>query len=175
MRAPYVTTGQQLAALVDYGVGFPYGYGGGPGCNGLTPSQDNSIYGAPDLGARGQGEGVNLAVFELSAYQHSDIETWAHYFYGPAYTPPLVDITVDGGPLSPICPAGDECPRSSMDTRRHRGRRRHRDAARDRAGRSSLLVYNAPNDFTGQTELDEYTKIADDDIADVSQLQLGRM
>ena len=30
-----------------------------------------------------------------------------------------------------------------------------------------LLVYNAPNDFTGQTELDEYTKIANDDIADV--------
>lgn len=29
-----------------------------------------------------------------------------------------------------------------------------------------LIVYNAPNDFTGQTELDEYTQIANDDIAD---------
>lgn len=166
-ETPYVTRAE-LAALVDYDEGFPYGYGGGPGCNGLTPSQDNSIYGAPDLGSLGKGEGVNLAVFELSAYQHSDIATWAHYFYGPAYTPPLVDITVDGGPLSPICPAGDECPPFANgyagDIEVDADIEMQLAIAPDAR---HLYVYNAPNDFTGQTELDEYTKIADDDIADV--------
>ena len=86
------------------------GYGAGPGCSGLTPSQDNSIYGAPNVGRRGQGAGVNLAVYELSAYRRSDIATWAHYYYGPAYNAPLVDLTVDGGPLQPVCPLGDPCP-----------------------------------------------------------------
>jgi hypothetical protein len=28
-----------------------------------------------------------------------------------------------------------------------------------------LIVYNAPNDYTGQTLLDEYTAMADDDTA----------
>src|ERR1700691_2210027 len=106
---PYPTKAQ-LFALVNNNTQSPYGYGGGPGCAGLTPSQDNSIYGAPNVGASGKGQGVTLAVFELSAYQHSDIATWAHYFYGPAFTPPLVDVTVDGGPLHPICPNGDTCP-----------------------------------------------------------------
>ena len=104
-ETPYVTAAELFNA-VDNGVGFDYGYGGGPGCNGLTPSQTNSIYGAPDLGPEAKGKGVNLAVFELSAYQQSDIANWADYFYGPGYKAPLVDITVDGGPLAPICPAG---------------------------------------------------------------------
>ena len=113
-------------------------------------------------------------MFELSAYQHSDIATWAHYFYGPAYTPPLVDITVDGGPLRPICPAGDTCP---PDFNGYAG-----DIEVDADIEMQLaispdarhiLVYNAPNDFTGQTELDEYTKIADDDIADVISSSWG--
>ena len=48
----------------------------------------------------------------LSAYQQSDINTWAHTFYGPSFTPPLVDVNVDGGPLSPVCPTADVCPAS---------------------------------------------------------------
>jgi subtilase family serine protease len=163
----YVTTAQ-LFALVNDGTGFAYGYGGGPGCNGLTPSQANSFYGAPKLGAIGRGAGVNLAVFELSAYQHSDIETWAHFFYGAPYTPPLVDITVDGGPLSPICPAGDTCPPSfngySGDIEVDADIEMQLAIA---PNARNILVYNAPNDFTGQTELDEYTRIANDNRADV--------
>jgi subtilase family serine protease len=163
----YVTTAQ-LYNAVNNGVGFPYGYGGGPGCNGLTPSQDNAIYGAPRRGASGEGHGVNLAVFELSAYQQSDIATWAQYFYGPSFKPPLTDINVDGGPLTPICPMGDQCPPSfngyagdievdaDIEMQLAIAPHAHR-----------ILVYNAPNDFTGQTELDEYTKIANDDTADV--------
>jgi len=166
-EAPYPTTAQLFAA-VNFGTSFPFGYGGGPGCNGLTPSQDNSIYGAPNLGPFGKGFGVNLAVFELSAYQHSDIATWAQYFYGPGYTPPLVDITVDGGPLSPICPAGDTCPPNfngyAGDIEVDADIEMQLAIAPDAR---HILVYNAPNDFTGQTELDEYTRIANDDTADV--------
>jgi subtilase family serine protease len=166
-EAPYPTVAQ-LYDAVNHGVDFPFGYGGGPGCNGLTPAQDNAIYGAPELGSRAKGVGVNLAVFELSAYQHSDIATWAEYFFGPSYKAPLVDINVDGGPLSPICPAGDTCP---PDFNGYSG-----DIEVDAdiemqlavAPRARHLIdYNAPNDFTGQTALDEYTRIATDNIADV--------
>lgn len=166
-ETPYVTIAQ-LYNAVDNGVGFPYGYGGGPGCTGLTPSQDNAIYGAPQLGAFGEGNGVHLAVFELSAYQQSDIATWAQYFYGPGYKPPLTDVTVDGGPLNPICPTGDQCPAQ------FNGYSGDVEVVADiemqlaiAPHARQILVYNAPNDFTGQTTLDEFTKIADDDIADV--------
>ena len=172
-ETPYVTTAQ-LYNAVNNGVGFPYGYGGGPGCNGLTPSQDNAIYRAPQRGASGEGNGVNLAVFELSAYQHSDIATWARYFYGPGYKPPLADILVDGGPLSPICPTGDQCPAQ------YNGYSGDIEVDADiemqlaiAPHARQLLVYNAPNDFTGQTELDEYSKIASDDTADVVSSSWG--
>ena len=103
-------TMQQLFSLASTGPTSRPGYGAGPGCSGLTPSQENSLYGAPNLGPRAKGKGVDIAVFELSAYQHSDIATWAHQFYGPGYNPPLVDVNVDGGPLNPQCPVGDTVP-----------------------------------------------------------------
>jgi subtilase family serine protease len=166
-ETPYPTE-QQLADAVLGISGFAFGYGGGPGCNGLTPSQDNAIYGALNLGPLTNGSGVSLAVFELSAYQQSDIQTWAQYFYGKSYKAPLVDITVDGGPLSPICPVGDTCPAN------YNGYSGDIEVDADiemqlaiSPNARRLLVYNAPNDFTGQTELDEYTKIANDDTADV--------
>ena len=172
-ETPYVTTAQ-LYNAVDNGVGFPYGYGGGPECSGLTPSQDNSIYDAPNFGPYGKGAGVNLAVFELSAYQHSDIDTWAQTFYGPHYNPPLVDITVDGGPLAPICPVGDQCPAEfngySGDVEVDADIEMQLAIA---PNASHILVYNAPNDFTGQTELDNYTKIAKDNLAAVISSSWG--
>ncbi len=157
---------QTLFNFVNNGTGFAAGYGAGPGCSGLTPSQENSIYGAPKVGARGKGKGVNIAVFELSAYQHSDISTWAQTFYGPSFTPPLVDINVDGGPVSPVCPAGDFCEPPSgafagdveVDADIETQLALSPDV-------SHVQVYNAPNDFTGQTTLDEFTKIAGDDTA----------
>ena len=81
---------------------------------------------------------------------------------------------MDGGPLHPICPTGDTCP---PDFNGYAG-----DIEVDADIEMQLaispdarhiLVYNAPNDFTGQTELDEYTKIADDDIADVVSSSWG--
>jgi subtilase family serine protease len=164
-ESPYPTPAEAFDFFVN-GSPISYGYGGAPGCNGLTPSQTNSTYGAPNAGPAGKGSGVSVAVFELSAYQHSDIDTWAHTFYGPGYSPPLVDINVDGGPLHPVCPAGDTCPPDinyyagddEVDTDIEMSLAIAPDV-------SNVLVYNAPNDYTGQTSLDEYTKIADDDAA----------
>ncbi len=170
-EAPYPTV-PQLVAAVNHGVYFPFGYGAGPGCNGLTPSQDNAIYGAPRVGARGKGAGVSLALFELSAYQHSDIEAWTKYFYGRGYAPHLVDIAVDGGPLSPKCPSNDTCPLQpyagdiEVDADIETQLAVAPDARR-------TLVYNAPNDYTGQTSLDEYARVANDDVADVLSSSWG--
>jgi kumamolisin len=172
-ETPYVTV-EQLVNAINNGVNFPYGYGGGPGCNGLTPSQDNSIYGAPRVGARGKGAGVNEAVFELSTYQESDIATWARQFYGPRYHAPLKNVLVDGGPLNPICPTGDTCPPEfngySGDIEVDADIEMQLAIAPDVR---HLIVYQAPNDFTGQTELDQYTTIADDDVADVVSSSWG--
>lgn len=162
---PYPTDAQLFDAYVN-GIGFPYGYGGAPGCNGLTPSQDNSIYGAPPASPGTQGAGVTLAVFELAAYQQSDIQTFVQNFYGSSYTAPLEDILVDGGPLNPICPEGDTCPGPPYDGDVEVDADIETQLAVAPAA-SSLLVYMAPNDYTGQTELDEYAQIASDDAADV--------
>jgi subtilase family serine protease len=151
-----------------------WGYGDGPDCTGLSPSQTNSIYGAPNVGASGKGAGVNVGLFELSAYQASDIDTWAHTFYGSGYQPRLVNINVDGGPLHPICPAGDSCP---ADANYYAGDIEV-DADIEQSltispDNSHILVYNAPNDETGQTELDEYTAIANQDTADTISSSWG--
>jgi subtilase family serine protease len=162
---PYPTT---LAELQAIPVDGPFnGYGGGPGCSGLTPSQTNSIYNAPNAGPRGKGAGANVAVFELSAYNHADITHWAHTFYGRGYTPRLVDINVDGGPLAPNtsqCPVGDTCYYGyNGDIEVQADIEQDLSIAPDA---NKVLVYNAPNDVTGQTELDEYSTIANQDKAD---------
>ena len=164
-ETPYVTR-PELFASVNNGTSFPYGFGGGPACSGMTPAQVNSIYDAPHVGPRGQGAGVTAAVFELSAYLPSDIDTWAHTFYGSGYTPPLADDLVDGGPLNPRCPAGDTCPADingyASDFEVNGDIELELSIAPDLR---RLTVYNAPNDLTGQTELDEYTAMANDDTA----------
>jgi subtilase family serine protease len=167
-QTPYVTR-NQLYNAVNNGKSFKYGYGGGPGCSGLTPSQTNSIYGAPtSAGARAEGQGVTTAVFELTWYKKSDIDNWAHTFYGPSYTPPLKNDVVLGGPLHPQCPTGDQCPAQyngyNGDIEIDADIEMQLAVAPDM---SQLEVYNAPNDYTGQTELAEYTAIADQDTADV--------
>ncbi|HUA46229.1 MAG TPA: S53 family peptidase [Solirubrobacteraceae bacterium] len=162
---PYPTTLAQLEAIPTNG---PFnGYGGGPGCSGLTPSQTNSIYNAPDAGPRAQGAGANVAVFELSAYNHSDIANWAHTFYGSHYTPHLVDINVDGGPLATNtsqCPSGDTCFYGyGGDIEIEADIEQDLTIAPDA---NRVLVYNAPNDETGQVNLDEFATIANQDVAD---------
>jgi subtilase family serine protease len=162
---PYPTR-RQLIAIAQGGALPPSGYGAAPGCNGLSPAQENSIYGAPSVGARGKGQGVTLGLFELGAYQRSDIRTYTSTFLGPTYNPPLTDINVDGGPVHPVCPLGDTCPDAINgyvnDIEVDADIETQLAVAPDV---TQLLVYNAPNDFTGQTELDEYGRIASDDAA----------
>jgi subtilase family serine protease len=172
-ETPYPTV-SQLVGLDVNGVNFPSGYGAGPGCSGLTPSQTNSLYDAPNAGPRGKGAGVTTAVFELSAYLPSDIDTWAHQYYGPDFSPPLENVIVDGGPLNPHCPAGDTCPASEQgyagDIEVDADIEQQLSIAPDV---SHLIVYNAPNDETGQTEIDEYSTIAGDDVASTISTSWG--
>ncbi|HTW04297.1 MAG TPA: S53 family serine peptidase [Streptosporangiaceae bacterium] len=172
-ETPYPTVSQLVDIYVDGG-NPPLGYGGGPGCSGLTPSQTNSLYGAPNVGPRGEGAGGTTAVFELSAYLSSDISTWAHHYYGKNYTPPLSNVNVDGGPLNVHCPVGDTCPPSfegyAGDIEVDADIEQQLTIAPDV---SHLIVYNAPNDETGQTELDEYTKIANQDVASTISTSWG--
>src|SRR5580704_6062440 len=171
-ETPYVTV-KQLFTFVNKGTNFPVGYGGGPDCVGLTPSQTNSMYDAPAASRATQGSHVNAAVFELSAYQASDVNTWASTFYGPSYSAKLSNVNVDGGPLNPICPAGDSCPPAfesyAGDIEVVADIENTLAVAKD----SHVIVYNAPNDQTGQTELDEYTTIANQDRADTLSSSWG--
>jgi subtilase family serine protease len=162
---PYPQTLAELQAIPANG---PYnGYGGGPGCSGLTPSQTNGIYNAPNAGPRAKGAGATVAVFEESAYNRSDITNWAHTFYGRHYSPRIADINVDGGPLAPNtsqCPVGDTCFYGyGGDDEVEADIEQDLSVAPDA---NSVLVYNVPNDETGQVNLDEYGTIANQDIAD---------
>ena len=169
-QTPYPTEQQMADSIFFARAGFPFGYGGGPACSGLTPSQVRSLYGALLHNKNDLGAGVNIGVFELSAYQESDIDTYAHTLIVKRFTPPLVNVNVDGGPLYPQCPVGDVCPLTYHDY--------YADIEVDAdieiqlaisPDVSHLIVYNAPNDTTGQTSLDEWTKIANDNqVASVS-------
>ncbi|MFZ0996471.1 MAG: S53 family peptidase [Candidatus Dormiibacterota bacterium] len=163
-ETPYPSNLSQLEAIF---AGGAYGYGAGPNCTGLTPSQTNGIYNAPQAGPRAQGAGATLAVFELSAYNQSDITDWAQTMYGPHYYPRLTNINVDGGPLATNtseCPTGDTCIYGyGGDIEVEADIEQQLSISPDI---NQIQVYNAPNDYTGQTELDEYTQIANDDIAD---------
>src|SRR6266487_2085808 len=143
-------------------------YGAGPGGSGLTPSQTAGIYGADQLyklGARGQGKGTTLAVFELSGYTPGDITVYEHKFFGSKENVPLVDINVDGGPITPVCPTGDTCcaPVNYSGDGECDAHIETQIANAPKFDR--ILVYNAPNDLLGMTVIDEYYKIANDDLA----------
>ena len=165
-KDPYPTVAQQFA-LLNNGTGFPAGYGDGPGCSGLTPSQDNSIYGAPHLGARAQGKGATIGAVRavgLPALGHPDVgaPVLRQGLHRPAGRRER-----GRRPHQPGLPGRRPVPAAVQRVlRRHRGRRGHRDAAGHRTCGENLVVYNAPNDFTGQTSLDQWAAIANDDQAD---------
>jgi subtilase family serine protease len=163
-QTPYPTAAQQ-SAYVTSGTLFPFGYGDGPGCSGLTPSQINSIYGAPDAGASGKGAGVTVGIINFSGYESDAATIWGQEFYGSGYTPSVQNVEVDGGPVNPDCPTGDPCPASGNgylgDVEGDLDIQRVLAVAPD----AKIVVYQAPNDTTGQTNLDVYTEAADADAA----------
>ena len=166
-EAPYPTA-RQLFDLLNDDVSFPTGYGAAPGCNGLSPAQLGAIYLAPSAALHRRGARVTLGLFELSAYRRSDVATGAQPFCGPGSRPKVGDVDGDGGPLHPRCPAADSClPQKqnySGDVEVDADIETQLAIAPEAA---RTLVYNAPNDATGQTELDEFARIANDDEADV--------
>ena len=149
-------TRKQLFAQASTGNTIIASYGGGPHCTGLTPSQTNSLYGAPAAGRRTRGAGVTAALFELSDYNRSDPLIWARYFYGRSYRPKLTGVTVDGGPTDY---SGDGEVASDIE--------QEMAVAPD----ARLYVYNAPNTTLGM--LDEYTLIAKQDVADTVSTSWG--
>ncbi|MBO0804457.1 MAG: S8/S53 family peptidase [Nocardiopsaceae bacterium] len=171
-EAGYVTR-KEMFAYVNKGTSFPHGYGGGPDCSGLTPAQTNSIYGAPKPRPKTRGAGVRAAIFELSAYRPSDSITWARHFYGARYKPHVHAIRIDGGALHPHCPADDTCPAHddgyAGDIEATADIEQEMAIAPD----ARLQVYDAPNDRTGQTSLDEYTAIAKADSAQTVSTSWG--
>ncbi len=128
-------------------------YGGGPGGSGLTPSQLNSIYGGNGLGtsAAAKGTGTTTAVFELSNYNQKGITTFTRQFLGTGYTPPIRNVSVDGGPQSDY--SGDIEVEADIEV-----------VLGQVPDTSRLYVYDAPNSGLGW--FDELAKIAGTDAAD---------
>ncbi len=144
-------------------------YGGGPSGSGLTPSQLISLYGGAGTqaqGDRGKGKGATLAVFELSGYTPADIATFEHQFFGPTENVPLVDVNVDGGPVTPQCPPGDACTPPNFYAADVEVEADIETQIALAPKISKLYVYNAPNDVTGQVNLDLLYRIAQDNLAD---------
>ena len=172
----YVTT---RAAAKKAGKATPQ-YGAGPGGSGLTPSQTESLYDATpvyQLGNRGKGQGATLGLFELSGYTPADITAYEQQFFGKSVRVKLVDINVDGGPVTPVCPTGDECGpfdsgpcANGCDSADFTGDIEVEADIENQLSvapkASRILVYNAPNDELGITVVNEYFKIASDDLAD---------
>jgi subtilase family serine protease len=171
-----VTTAQAAKAA---GKAVPL-YGAAPGGSGLTPAQTSSLYDAAPvykLGNKGKGQGATLAVFELSGYTSSDITTYEHQFFGKSEKVKITNVNVDGGPVTPACPTGDEC--GPFDSGSCANGCDSADFSGDievdadvetqiaiAPNISHILVYNAPNDEDGITVVDEYFKIASDNLAD---------
>ncbi len=115
---------------------LPLGYGAGPGCSGLTPSQDNSLYGAPNARRAGQGQGRRhrgVRALGLPALRHRHLGA------------PVLRASLQPAagrrerrrrPAEPGVPDRRPVPAEVRGLlRRHRGRRGHRDAAGHRARR----------------------------------------
>ena len=116
---------------------------------------------------------MTSAVFELSGYDPRDIAVWTKHYYGPGYTAPLTNIDVDGGSVKPSCPEGDHCqpgPDYSGDDEVTADIEMQLTIA---PHLKAIEVYDAPNDDTGQTTIDEYARIAADDSAATISVSWG--
>ncbi len=165
-EAPYPSR-QDHYRRVNHGTPYPFGYGGAPGCNGLTPSQLNSLYGAPHAGAarpRGPGRTSRSSscrhTSPLTSPGSRTTSTAGRTSHRWSTSPPMaVPFTPPAQPATTARPSTTVTPATSRLTPTSRP-----SWLRPPPWTTSSST-NAPNDYTGQTELDQYAHIASDDTA----------
>jgi subtilase family serine protease len=120
---------------------------------GYTPPQEAQLYGVNAEWAKGNtGTGQTIALYELSAYDPSDLATYLScYGLSPSVTP----ISVDGGPTGSY----DDEPTLDIEQ------------AAALAPGANFEVYQGPNNSSGPT--DTYAQIADDDTATIISTSWG--
>jgi subtilase family serine protease len=120
---------------------------------GYTAQQEAQLYGVNAEWAKGNvGTGQTIALYELSAYDPSDLATFLQcYGLSPSVTP----ISVDNGPTGSY----DDEPTLDIEQ------------AAALAPGANFEVYQGPNNSTGP--LDTYTQIADDDTATIISTSWG--
>jgi hypothetical protein len=120
---------------------------------GYTAPQEAQLYGLTSQWAKGDvGTGQTIALYELSAYDPSDLATFLQcYGLDPSITP----ISVDGGPTGSY----DDEPTLDIEQ------------AAALAPGANFEVYQGPNNSNGP--LDTYTQIADDDTATIISTSWG--
>jgi len=120
---------------------------------GYTAPQEAQLYGVASEWAKGNlGTGQTIALYELSAYDPSDLATFLQcYGLSPSVTP----ISVDGGPT------GSYDNEPTLDI----------EQAAALAPGANFEVYQGPNNSTGP--IDTYTQIADDDTATIISTSWG--
>ncbi len=144
--------------------GAPPAYGGGPFGSGLTPSQIAGIYNATPVynTLKNKGQGISLAVFELSGYLRKDITAYENQYKLPHV--PLIDKLVQGGPVPITAGGSPDYGAAEVEL----------DIELQIAlapGIKHLLVYNAPNSELGV--ISEYLQIAKDNVADATSSSWG--
>jgi subtilase family serine protease len=120
---------------------------------GYTAPQEAQLYGLTAEWAAGNvGTGQTIALYELSAYDPSDLAT---YFQCYGLNPTITPISVDGGPTGSY----DDEPTLDIEQ------------AAALAPGANFEVYQGPNNSTGP--IDTYTQIADDDTATIISTSWG--
>jgi kumamolisin len=138
--------------------GLNANYGGGPWHTGLTPSQIADIYNANPVYTqlKEQGQRITLAVFELSNYTPRDIAIDEKDFR--LHNVPIVNELVDGGA------GADHSGAVEVELDIELQLALAQEARR-------LLVYQSPN--TDASVVDQYLRIANDNLADVISTSWG--
>ncbi len=120
---------------------------------GYTALQEAQLYGVtPQWAAGNVGTGQTIALYELSAYDPSDLAT---FFQCYSLNPTITPVSVDGGPTGTY----DDEPTLDIEQ------------AAALAPGATFEVYQGPNNSTGP--LDTYTQIADDDTASIVSTSWG--
>jgi subtilase family serine protease len=128
-----------------------------PNNNGYTVQQQAELYGLSTAWANGDtGVGQTIAVYELSAYDPSDVSVFFNC-YGLA--PNITPISVDGGPTAADTANGEE--EATLDV----------EEASVLAPGATIEVYESTNNGNGPTDL--YSQIASDNTASIVTTSWG--